>query len=235
MKIYKRLAADNPKDLNVQVSLGLAYHNMAAVQSGVGRATDALSNCGEALRIREHLANAYPHIVKYESNQGDTLNNLGDLYEGEGRLTEALEFYGKAVERLRHAFLRKPQDVGYRTNYDKALHNYARLQRRVGHQAETVEAARRCRDLWPKDARGLYNTTCEFALCANSAPKMAEKQALLEEAVEVFHAAVAAGWRDMGQTRRDHDLASLKDQKEFCRLVAEMLDQSFPSDPFARP
>jgi hypothetical protein len=52
-------------------------------------------------------------------------------------------------------------------------------------------------------------------------------------AVDVLRGAIAAGWRDAAHTSHDPDLIPLHDRNDFRRLLAELLEVSFPADPFA--
>jgi hypothetical protein len=48
--------------------------------------------------------------------------------------------------------------------------------------------------------------------------------------------AVAAGWktpRHVAQMTRDPDLDALRHRPDFRRLLAELCDRGFPTDPFA--
>ncbi len=75
---------------------------------------------------------------------------------------------------------------------------------------------------------------CDLALCISIAPDEASKQALAAEAITTLRTAIAAGWSDAAQTSRDPDLNPLRHRDDFRRLLDEMFDRTFPSDPFRR-
>ncbi len=80
----------------------------------------------------------------------------------------------------------------------------------------------------------IYNDACQIARCVPIERDTPAKEAVAAEAVTTLRAAIAAGWNNALHTNRDPDLAPLRDREDFRRLVAELLDRSFPTDPFAR-
>ena len=54
-----------------------------------------------------------------------------------------------------------------------------------------------------------------------------------DEAIALLRQAVAAGWVNASRTATDPDLTSLHNRNDFRRLVTELLDRTFPADPFA--
>jgi hypothetical protein len=99
---------------------------------------------------------------------------------------------------------------------------------------EAVGATREWVKLWPGDANELYNAACAFALCVPIGGDASHKQSLADEAMVTLRAAVAAGYSNGARMSRDHDLVPLRSRDDFRRLVAELFDRGFPTDPFAR-
>jgi hypothetical protein len=84
-----------------------------------------------------------------------------------------------------------------------------------------------------ENATELYDVACARALCV-PLTRGEQQQALATEAVQTLREAVAAGWNDAAKTRRDPDLAPLRDRDDFRLLLAKLFDRGFPADPFAR-
>ena len=94
------------------------------------------------------------------------------------------------------------------------------------------------------DANSLYSAACFRAVTAGvlrsddrtpDASKRAEAEA--DRAMSWLAKAVAAGFytpQRLALMNRDSNLNPLRDRADFRRLLAELVDQGFPKDPFAR-
>src|SRR5262245_19777806 len=93
-------------------------------------------------------------------------------------------------------------------------------------------------------ADSLYNSACYRAVTAgllrtNARTDDADREADAEadKAMIWLAKAVAAGYnapQNIAHMMRDSDLDALRDRADFRRLMGELCDQGFPSDPFAR-
>src|SRR5262249_38309482 len=129
---------------------------------------------------------------------------------------------------------RQPQVGIYRRRLSYHYRNLARTLRALGRPDEAAEATRERIKLWPGDPSELYNVACEFALCVPIAKDDALRGHCADEAMAALRAAVADGWSDAVHTTRDPDLAPLHERPDFRALLAELFDNRFPIDPFAR-
>src|SRR5262249_62418082 len=81
----------------------------------------------------------------------------------------------------------------------------------------------------------LYDIACAPCLWSvagqDGAIEASEREARAERAIAALRRAVAAGYRDPEQIRRDPVLDPLRPRRDFQEL---MLDLSFPDDPFPR-
>jgi eukaryotic-like serine/threonine-protein kinase len=106
----------------------------------------------------------------------------------------------------------------------------SRTHRELGRTDESLKAARELATLARGKPSELYNAACALASIIPRAEENA-RQALAVEAVGTLREAIAAGWKDAAEARRDQELDSLRGRDDF-RLL--LLDLAFPADPFAR-
>jgi hypothetical protein len=98
--------------------------------------------------------------------------------------------------------------------------------------------------LEPNDADGLYSAACYRAVTAGvfrTDPRIADAgpqaDAEADKAMAWLKRAVVAGFNTpqrLAQMMRDSDLDAVRDRADFHRLMAELFDRGFPTDPFAR-
>jgi hypothetical protein len=113
------------------------------------------------------------------------------------------------------------------------LGNLAKVHQALNQPAEAIQARREWADLVRGNPNALYDVTCALALTVPLVPGD-QKQVLAAEAVQWLREAIAAGWHDAVHTSRDSDLDPLRDRDDFRRLLAELFDRGFPTDPFAQ-
>jgi Flp pilus assembly protein TadD len=99
------------------------------------------------------------------------------------------------------------RDPGDAEALDFLAHDYTR----GGRIAEGLALDRRLATLRPRDAVVRYNLACSLALSGDAETSIAE-----------LRSAVRLGYREAEHTRADEDLASLRGDPRFLRLLAEM-------------
>jgi len=89
------------------------------------------------------------------------------------------------------------------------------------------------------DAGDLYNLARLYSVLSRVGPAdkalpadhvQRKQTAEAERAMAVLHHAIAAGWKDAAQMRRDSDLDALRGRADFQVLL---LDLELPAEPFA--
>ncbi len=239
MESYRRaLAAQEPLAL-AHPSVGMYLSDLATIHNNIGnlhrdagRQAEALDSHGRALAIRERLVRDHPSLHYYQSNLGVTLHNMAEGEIAQGRWQEALESLNRAIECQRAALAVMPHHPFYQQVFKLDLMCLAKTHQALNHPAEALRAARELAALPGGDPSDLYNVACALAL-AVPLTGGEQWQALATEAVQELKQAIAAGWNKAGLASRDPDLASLRGRDDFRRLVAELFDRSFPTDPFA--
>jgi hypothetical protein len=157
------------------------------------------------------------------------------------RPAAALDAHRRGLEIWERLVRDHPSVPEYLINLAATRRSLAELEMRQGRwqdarkrSADAVQAAQQLAALARGNPNDLYNAACILAL---SVPLTRGKQReeLGAQAVQVLREAIAAGWRDAAHTSRDPDLIPLHDRDDFRRLLAELLDEGFPADPFAHP
>ena len=164
---------------------------------------------------------------------------MGELLSRLDQPVEAMDSHRRALE-IRERLVRDhPAVLEYLIDLAATRRNLAELEMRQGRwpearkrSAEAVRAAQQLAALARGSPSELYNAACTLAL---SVPLTQGKQReeLGAQAVDVLREAIAAGWRDAAHTGHDPNLIPLRDRDDFRRLLAELLDEGFPADPFA--
>jgi tetratricopeptide (TPR) repeat protein len=149
------------------------------------------------------------------THRGVCFARLGRYEEAEGDL-------GRATRVLRGPDLALPLEGSI----------VMELQR--GDPAAAAALARRWRELPPRHAQDAYSLAASLLRCANQAGDSELGRQCRAEAVEALGDAVARGYSDLAQFRRD--FGPLGDLPEVRALELTLLDRAFPADaPFAQP
>ena len=102
-----------------------------------------------------------------------------------------------------------------------------------GQHVAAAEAARKLRDLAPQDFNNLYEVACCYALCVPAvAPGKRPEQLTPEEsaararytacAVEALAEAARRGYRDVDHIEADPDLAAIRSDKGYQKVVEQL-------------
>jgi hypothetical protein len=151
-----------------------------------------------------------------------------------GDTSSAVVRYREAIGHQRAVFDRHPEVSQFRQFLSNHYQGLAESLRALRQAEEAAEATGERMKLWPRNARQLYDASCEFALCMPIARDGSLRRHHGSEAMAALRAAVAAGWSDAVHTSRDPDLAPLHERPDFRTLLAKLFDHGFPVDPFAR-
>jgi serine/threonine-protein kinase len=214
---------------------------LAEVHRALNQPAEAVWAAREAADFLERLVRTDPSNDYHESTRGELMFDLAEFEKGQGRWREAREWLERArdwleraIEHGKKALAAMPRSMkGDQGRVMVALLSLAKVHLALNQPGEAVRTARKCAELADKNPTSLYNAACSLALCV---PLVQEnrRHGLAAEAVQMLKKAIAAGWSDAQHTRRDPDLAPLRDRGDFRWLLAELFDRGFPADPFAR-
>jgi serine/threonine protein kinase len=245
LAIYRRLAADNPKDLSLQFSVSSVLGNMARRHQSLARYEEARALLEEDLRIRKDLLRRQPKSLELQRDLAVTLNALGDVIRDSDdlppleRLRQAIFYYEQSLDRQERLVRANPAVLVYRRDLGNTTENFADLYFRHGDIQRALEWRRRditawdaCLTLEPGNAE----ERARRAMKINEQGAWEEKLGLYADALTSRLKARDA-WREIekqpGQlaANRGNILLNLKDlmielgmqnrASELCALVSE--------------
>lgn len=158
------------------------------------------------------------------------MSNLGNAYSALGQFAEALSYHQKVFEARKRVLPPNHPDTL------DSLGNIALIQSRMGRLTESLdlllETLEKRKRVWPsghyKIGLTMSNIAWNHALAAAKHSKTAnadsERLAKEEadEAMDWLIQAVAAGWKNVVEIKRDPDLDILRERKDFKKLLAEL-------------
>jgi tetratricopeptide (TPR) repeat protein len=97
LAIAKRLAKDDPGNLEWQRDLSLSHERIGDVQRAQGDLPAALTSYRASLAIREQLAKANPSNAGWQNDLSVSHNKIGDVQFAQSNLPAALKSYGASL------------------------------------------------------------------------------------------------------------------------------------------
>ena len=207
-----RLGADHPDTLKSMNNLAISY--------------DFLGRHAEAHKLKEEALALYK--LKLGPDHPDTLvsmNNLANSYYARGRHAEAVRLHEETLA-LRKAKLGPdhPDTLVSMNNLASSYHALGRYAEalKLHEEALTLRRAKLGPD-HPDTLVSMYDLACcQTLMIAKSADP--DKQAKL--AMDCLRKAIAAGYSDIAQIKKDTDLDALRGRDDFNKLVADLERQA---------
>jgi tetratricopeptide (TPR) repeat protein len=223
-----KLGPDHPDALMSMMTLANSYYY-------VGRHAEALKLREETLALQKaKLGPDHPFTLM-------SMNNLAESLVAVSRPSEAVAIIDDCLRRAET----KVVDP-------RLVPSFLDVRLRAFAQQKDADGCRQTAQLWEKLKRNgaddLYRAACFRAVTAGllqaaartpDAGRQAEAEAETEanQAMSWLAKAVAAGYRtpqNLTHMAKDPDLDALRARADFRRLMGELFDRGFPSDPFAR-
>jgi eukaryotic-like serine/threonine-protein kinase len=203
-----KLGPDHPDTLSSMRSLAISYTDL-------GRHAEATKLLGETLALQK---------AKLGPDHPDTLRSmyaLGASYSYLGRHLDAIKLYTETLA-LERSTLGPDHPETLMT-----MNNLAVSDNALGRHAEALKiheetlAIQRVKlgPAHPDTLMTMYNIACDHAA---TIPKSTNRGEEVGRAMECLQQAVAAGFNDLAQMKRDHDLDALRDRADFKQLLAKL-------------
>jgi tetratricopeptide (TPR) repeat protein/tRNA A-37 threonylcarbamoyl transferase component Bud32 len=237
-ELLQRLADLRPTEIRIQADLAKSFYHLGEVQ-GLGSSAqgrdEAIRSYRRAALLLEKLTLVAPNNPAHQHDLGGALHNLGQLHEKQGRRQEALTAFQQAAKHQGIAFRLNPKGPNYREWLSNHHYCAGRVLRDQDLLPEAVTAFLKFRELWPTEARLLYDVAREFALCAarvgQSRPVLGqaekdERQRYADLALETVRQAVTHGFKDSRRLQTDKALDVLRPHPGFQKLLQEMQAQT---------
>jgi serine/threonine protein kinase/cytochrome c-type biogenesis protein CcmH/NrfG len=212
------LQPDLPEALSARARLYCVQKNYIEAANLARKAIELKPDCeegygvlGRALFESDRWKEAAELIDRALAVSGDDYNvyiPYANVLRALGENDAATKLEQRLITVLERQLQMVPEDV-------RALSLLAANYSRAGKSREAVAAAEKAVAFRPKDSLSLYNAACTYGVL-NMKP----------EALAMFRRAIEAGYRNRDYAARDDDLACLREDPEFQKLVKSAVQKS---------
>jgi tetratricopeptide (TPR) repeat protein len=229
--IARKLAADFPDQIEYRRELAAGNNNLGVVYRATGRWKEARVAYAEAVAIHRQLAVDYPTQPDLRRGLAGALGNLAHLCNLRDDFSAAKGYLEEAEPHLLAALKANPRNPEYRQVQRSNLMLMAGTNACLKDRAGVIRAAERIRSLGWNPPSDTYDAACSVANCIGIAQRHAwldaaqRKEAVQfysERAMELLRDAVAKGWKDVAQMKKDTDLDGLRPRDDFQQLLGEL-------------
>jgi serine/threonine-protein kinase len=206
--------------LNLQ---NLGYLNLAA-----GRVAQAQDCFNRAVAIQLQLVHGDAAHLEYRHDLGMMYEGLGQVLSRDGKQRESLEQFGQAIESLGAAVVGNPRILYFRRSLARADGELEVASRTL---APAVEQAA----VFVRVAGVLAACSASTAAIENESASHAatESRLFADRAVASLRSAIAVGFRDLDQIRRDTRFDALRSREDLRALLGSDTKQSSMAGPEA--
>jgi serine/threonine protein kinase/cytochrome c-type biogenesis protein CcmH/NrfG len=212
------LQADLPEGLSARARLYLVQKDYLEAERFARKAIALKPDCeqgyavlGQALFESDRWKEAAELIDRALAVSGDDYNvyiPYGNVLRALGEKDASTALGQRLITVLERQIETVPEDVRAQT---LLATNYSR----AGKSREAVAAAEKAVAMKPNDSRTLFNAACTYGILK-----------MKPEALAMFRRSVEAGFRNPEYAARDDDLACLRDDPEFQRLIQSVARKS---------
>jgi hypothetical protein len=240
-ELYARLAAEFPA--TPQYREGLAMSHNSLLLSDTGRAKEAEAAYTDARDLQKALAADFPQVPDYHNDLAGSLVNRARLANGRRDFGAARRELAEALPHHHAALQASPRNPTYRRFYRNHLGTLIASCAGLQDQASAVRAAQTLRDLGWDPAGNAYDAACALALCiplvekdphADAGRRHQQARFYGDQALAMLRTAVAKGYKDAANLKKDTDLDPLRGRDDFRTLLAEVEAAARPKEG-ARP
>jgi eukaryotic-like serine/threonine-protein kinase len=229
--ISRQLTADQASAPEFRKELASIHNNRGVLFRVTGRLAEAQSAYADAAAIKKQLAADFPTQPDLRHSLAGTLGNLAIVCTQRGDFPAAKASLEEAMPHHRAALKANPRHPDYRKFYRVNLRALAAAYARVNDRAGALRVARTSRALGWDPPTDTYNAARNLAQCIPIARKLERLDAAQRRAAEQFYAeqamallreAVARGWKNVAQTKKDPDLDGLRQREDFQQLLKDL-------------
>jgi tetratricopeptide (TPR) repeat protein len=229
------LVKNNPDDPEDQANLGATLNNIGVLLADKGRPQDALAMYR---RAAEHAAAALtkaPHVIGYGRFLAISQSNIAVMLRRLDQSAEALRSYRQSVDTWQKLASGNPAVPYLQASLWNAYWTLGNYQRDLGRTEEAARSIRLAREVLeglPKEGPGDFrNLASVRARCAEliaqgknklSAEEEAERRQEGNLAIEALRQAITLGYKNVEEIKRNDDLASLRERRDFKESVARL-------------
>jgi tetratricopeptide (TPR) repeat protein len=234
--ILEVLLLRDPNQINYAIERSRSYELAGRVYLKTGRWDDAIQSYRRAIEFLEKVPeNSQRQNQRVLFNLINFYTGLGDVQRAAGRRVEAERTYRQVQEMREKYFGGGDLPRGDRDCFYPAWIALAQLEIDSGKRQDARRSLQELRTLIEKlpqaDDEDLYKLACVRAQLSRLAgsgqapltsPEQAERRQYLDQAMDALRKAIASGYRDLAELRKDTYLDPLRDREDFHKLVAEL-------------
>jgi hypothetical protein len=177
------------------------------------------------------LATDFPSLFEYQANLAVTLNALAQLVRDRKDYRAARRLLEEARPHAQRALDSNPRRPLFRVIYRDSQRDLAATLLDVGEYAAAAEAAGELSRIAFEPAGDAYLAACLFSRCVvlaemdSSLPQARRQERAKthgDRAVAALREAVAKGYADVANVRKEKDLDPLRQRPDFQKLIAEL-------------
>jgi tetratricopeptide (TPR) repeat protein/tRNA A-37 threonylcarbamoyl transferase component Bud32 len=231
--IHEDLVRGDPGNAQYRSDLAWCWRYLCLAILATGDSSSALRLVERASELHEDLLAASPDKVEFRWRLARCLDDVGRIRARGSRPLDADAPLRRSAELYENVARDNP--VPYRLDLARNQLNIAYQRAVTGRLQQALTCIKTAEELLDRSSSVspvvLYDLACAHTACIarpGGAPTPAERESRAGEAVSALRRAVAAGYNDLGQIRRDPALNALRSRGDFQALI---LDLSFPADP----
>jgi tetratricopeptide (TPR) repeat protein len=211
--------------------LASSYHDVAWALNVSHRPKEAESAWGAALEIWQQLADEFPQDPDYQEGRGACSPTSPSCSTIAASSLQPGPVSKKPGPTFRPRSRKRPKDRGFRESYRDCLVTVAEARLGLADHAKAVTIADEIVRFSYQPALDTYGAACLIARCvtlANKDAQLAEAkrkelaESYTQQALAFLHQAVKLGFKDVALMKKDSDLESLRERKEFQKLLADL-------------
>jgi serine/threonine-protein kinase len=237
IEIHENLVRQYPTRAPYRSDLAWCWRYLSMAMVAAGDMKSALPLAEQAASLHEELVAIHRNDAELRWRLARCLDVVGRIRSRSGRPADAAVPLERSAELYESVAPDNP--VLYRLDLARNQLNIAYHRAVTGRPEEATARIRKAEDLlerssfvWPVL---FYDLACIYSLCSMETPRghftLAERTAYSDRAIAALRRAIAAGYRDIDEIRRDPAINPLRSRADFQALF---LDLSFPADPFIR-
>jgi serine/threonine-protein kinase len=234
LALQKQLATDFPTRPDFRQQLALSHHNLGLLLRDIGRLPEADAALRTALSLYKQLTTDFPQVPDYHNDLTNALMELALLLRDRRDFAAGRQLLEEAEPHHRAALKANPRNSKYRWFYRFNLGVLIPTLAGLRDQAAAVQTAEKLRNLGWDPAVEAHDAAAALAQCIPVVEKdeqlPAEKREMqtqfyADQAMQMLRHAVAKGYKDVAQLKKDKDLDPLRKRADFAQLLTE-LEQS---------
>lgn len=219
----KKVAKEDDPDITDRANIGISYTDLGMALLFSGNPSEALKNYQESLDRLEPLFRA-------NNRNAILLRKLGNAYYGAGAACQemnhpdAATHLERSVVARRQLFEKISKDRASREEYMLVLARYGKIAEAAAHADAIAKEV-------PNESNALFLVACTYALCAaekerslasEKDPPTPSAEEFRAKAMTALRDAVKAGYQATAMLKSDPDLAGVRNDADFQKLIHEL-------------